>query len=176
LKFNHSSIKSFGELLRYIRPWRNKVRFASICSILNKVFDIAPEVLIGVAVDLVVEKQNSFVASLGFSSIESQVIFLGVVTFVIWALESMFEYIYSIQWRGLAQVVEHEVRVSAYDHAQRLGLSWHENQSTGNITAILNESDYPSNRINCLYWLYIFLYIPNYSIYSCIASSDYFCS
>ena len=139
MKFNHSSIQSFGELIRYIRPWRNKVRFASICSILNKVFDIAPEVLIGVAVDLVVEKENSFVASLGFSSIESQVIFLGVVTFIIWALESMFEYIYSIQWRGLAQVVEHEVRVSAYDHAQRLGLSWHENQSTGNITAILND-------------------------------------
>ena len=94
MKINHSSIQSFGELISYIRPWRNKVRFASICSILNKVFDIAPEVLIGVAVDLVVEKENSFVASLGFSSIESQVIFLGVVTFIIWALESMFEYIY----------------------------------------------------------------------------------
>jgi ATP-binding cassette subfamily B protein len=87
----------------------------------------------------VVEKENSFVASLGFSSIESQVIFLGVITFVIWALESTFQYIYSIQWRGLAQDVEHEIRVSAYDHAQRLGLSWHENQSTGNITAVLND-------------------------------------
>ena len=139
MKFNHSSIQSFGELIRYIHPWRKKAWFASICSVLNKVFDIAPEVLIGVAVDLVVEKENSFVASLGFSSIESQVIFLGIVTFIIWALESSFEYIYSIQWRGLAQDVEHEVRVSAYDHAQRLGLSWHENQATGNITAVLND-------------------------------------
>ena len=139
MKFNHSSIQSFGELIRYIHPWRNKAWFASICSVLNKVFDIAPEVLIGVAVDLVVEKENSFVASLGFSSIESQVIFLGIVTFIIWALESSFEYIYSIQWRGLAQDVEHEIRVSAYDHAQRLGLSWHENQATGNITAVLND-------------------------------------
>ena len=139
MKFNHSSIQSFGELIRYIHPWRKKAWFASICSVLNKVFDIAPEVLIGVAVDLVVEKENSFVASLGFSSIESQVIFLGIVTFIIWALESSFEYIYSIQWRGLAQDVEHEIRVSAYDHAQRLGLSWHENQATGNITAVLND-------------------------------------
>ena len=139
LKFNHSSIQSFSELIRYIHPWRKKAWFASICSALNKIFDIAPEVLIGVAVDLVVEKENSFVASLGFSSIESQVIFLGIVTFIIWALESSFEYIYSIQWRGLAQDVEHEVRVSAYDHSQRLGLSWHENQATGNITAVLND-------------------------------------
>ena len=36
-------------------------------------------------------------------------------------------------------MVEHEVRVSAYDHSQRLGLSWHEEQATGNITAILND-------------------------------------
>ena len=139
MKFNHSSIKSFGELIRYIRPWRAKARFAALCSTLNKIFDIAPEVLIGVAVDLVVEKENSFVASLGFGSIESQVLFLGLITFIIWAFESLFQYIYSIQWRGLAQMVEHEVRVSAYDHSQRLGLSWHEEQATGNITAILND-------------------------------------
>ena len=139
MKFNHSSIKSFGELIHYIRPWRAKTRFAALCSTLNKIFDIAPEVLIGVAVDLVVEKENSFVASLGFGSIESQVLFLGLITFIIWAFESLFQYIYSIQWRGLAQMVEHEVRVSAYDHSQRLGLSWHEEQATGNITAILND-------------------------------------
>ena len=139
MKFNHSSANSFGELIRYIYPWRRKALFASVCSVLNKIFDIAPEILIGVAVDLVVEKENSFVASLGFSSIESQVIFLGLITFIIWALESTFQYIYSIQWRGLAQSVEHEIRVTAYDHAQRLGLSWHENQSTGNITAVLND-------------------------------------
>ena len=57
MKFNHSSIKSFGELINYIRPWRSKAGFAAICSTLNKIFDIAPEVLIGVAVDLVVEKK-----------------------------------------------------------------------------------------------------------------------
>ena len=139
MKFNHSSVKSFGELIRYIHPWRTKARFAALFSTLNKIFDIAPEILIGVAVDLVVEKENSFVASLGFNSVESQVLFLGVITFIIWALESLFEYIYSVQWRGLAQAVEHEVRVSAYDHSQKLGLSWHEDQSTGNITAILND-------------------------------------
>ena len=139
MKFNHSSIKSFGELINYIRPWKSQAGFAAICSTLNKIFDIAPEVLIGVAVDLVVEKENSFVASLGFESISSQVLFLGLVTFIIWALESIFEYIYSVQWRGLAQMVEHKIRVSSYDHAQRLDLSWHENQATGNITAILND-------------------------------------
>ena len=44
-----------------------------------------------------------------------------------------------IHWRGLAQNVEHDLRVKTYDHAQNLSLDWHEKQSTGNITAILND-------------------------------------
>ena len=76
-------------------------------------------------IDLVVKKEDSFVASLGFASITEQVLFLGVVTFIIWALESLFEYLYMIEWRGLAQNAEHQLRVSSYDHAQRLDLEWH---------------------------------------------------
>ena len=126
-------------LLKYISLWKTRVLTASIFSALNKVFDIAPEVLIGVAVDLVVKKNDSFVASLGFKSIDSQVAFIGGITFIIWALESLFEYLYMIQWRGLAQKVEHDLRVKTYDHAQRLDLDWHEKQSIGNITAVLND-------------------------------------
>ena len=133
---SNSSIK---RLSSYLKRWRSSVVMASFYSALNKIFDIAPEVLIGVAVDLVVKKNQSFVASLGFESINSQVLFIGALTFLIWALESLFEYLYMIQWRGLAQDVEHELRVSAYDQAQKLDLSWHEKQSTGNITAILND-------------------------------------
>ena len=134
-----NSKSSVKRLSSYLKRWRSSVVIASLYSALNKIFDIAPEVLIGVAVDLVVKKNQSFVASLGFESINSQVLFIGALTFLIWALESLFEYLYMIKWRGLAQNVEHELRVSAYDQAQRLDLSWHEKQSTGNITAILND-------------------------------------
>ena len=71
-------------LSTYLRQWNSKVIKASIFSVLNKLFDIAPEVLIGVAVDLVVKKNQSFVASLGFETINSQVLFIGGLTFVIW--------------------------------------------------------------------------------------------
>ena len=131
--------KSSSDLLRYLKSWRFRVFRASIFSGLNTIFAIAPEVLIGVAVDLVLKRNESFVASLGFESINNQVLFLGGITFVIWALESLFEYLYLIEWRSLAQKVEHSLRVSAYDHAQRLELNWHEKQTTGNISAILND-------------------------------------
>jgi len=132
-------VKPIHYLIAYIKKWKGKAISASLFSALNKIFDIAPEVLIGVAVDLVVKKNDSFVASLGFKSIDSQVAFIGGITFLIWALESLFEYLYMIEWRGLAQRVEHDLRVKTYDHAQLLDLDWHEKQSIGNITAILND-------------------------------------
>ena len=126
-------------LISYLKKWRGKTIKASIYSTLNKIFDVAPEVLIGVAVDLVVKKNQSFVASLGFESINSQVLFIGGLTFSIWVFESLFEYLYLIEWRGLAQNLEHDLRIKAYDHSQRLDLSWHEKQTIGNITSILND-------------------------------------
>ena len=126
-------------LSAYLRQWKGRVLKASTYSVLNKLFDVAPEVLIGVAVDLVVKKNQSFVASLGFESINSQVLFIGGLTFAIWVLESLFEYLYLIEWRGLAQNLEHDLRIRAYDHAQLLDLSWHEKQTIGNITSILND-------------------------------------
>ena len=59
--------------------------------------------------------------------------------FAIWVLESLFEYLYLIEWRGLAQNLEHDLSVRAYDHAQLLDLSWYEKQTIGNITSILND-------------------------------------
>ena len=86
-----SSFSSLKQLLTYAQPWRWKIYLATFYSILNKLFDIAPEILIGVAVDLVVKQENSWIAQLGFISIESQLIFLASTTFFIWVFESLFQ-------------------------------------------------------------------------------------
>ena len=134
-----NSIKSFRQLVSYAKPWRFKIIIASVYSIVNKLFDIMPEILIGFAVDLVVKRQDSFIASLGFTSVESQISILAICTFFIWAFESLFQYLYSISWRNLAQSLEHEIRIDAYSHVQNLNIKWFENQKTGNVTAILND-------------------------------------
>ena len=134
-----SSINSFKRLIRYARPWRGQVILASIYSTLNKLFDIAPEILLGVAVDLVVRKENSVIASLGFESIQSQVGVLAIATFLIWVFESLFQYLYSITWRNLAQSIEHNIRLDAYNHVQTLDISWFENKKVGDITSKLND-------------------------------------
>ena len=134
-----TSYDHFKSLLKYTNPWRLRMILASFYSILNKIFDLAPEILIGITVDLIVERKDSFVASLGFESITSQIVFLGISTFFIWSLESLFQYLYSINWRNISQNVEHYIRLDAYDHVQKLDLSWYENENIGNITAILND-------------------------------------
>ena len=135
----NNSYTSFSRFLKYAKPWRKNIIISSIYSIVNKLFDIAPEILIGIAVDLVVQRNDSIIAKLGFESIESQITFLAVATFFIWAFESLFQYLYSISWRNLAQTVEHEIRTDAYNHVQNLDMPWFENNKVGDITAKLND-------------------------------------
>ena len=134
-----SSYNSFNRFLKYARPWRGRIVLSSIYSILNKLFDIAPEILIGIAVDLVAKKENSIIASFGFESIQSQITVPAIATFLIWAFESFFQYLYSISWRNLAQSIEHEIRMDAYNHVQKLDMSWFENKKVGDITSKLND-------------------------------------
>ncbi len=134
-----NSYTSFFRFLKYARPWRSRIIISSIYSIVNKLFDIAPEILIGIAVDLVVQKNDSIIAKLGFESIQSQITVLAIATFFIWAFESIFQYLYSISWRNLAQTIEHEIRIDAYNHVQKLDMNWFENKKVGDITAKLND-------------------------------------
>ena len=88
---------------------KGKIRLAILCSILNKIWDLAPPLLIGVAVDVVVQKEESLLAQWGIIDPWNQLIVLAVATFVIWGLESLFEYFYAVLWRNLAQTVQHNL-------------------------------------------------------------------
>ncbi len=126
-------------LIRYSRPHRRQVWLATLCSVLQKLFDLAPEALIGVAVDVVVRGRDSLIASLGFPDPRQQLVVLAAVTFVAWLLESLFEYLYGVLWRNLAQTLQHEVRLDAYRHLQDLDLAFFEERSTGGLMSVLGD-------------------------------------
>ncbi|MDT8880460.1 ABC transporter ATP-binding protein [Halomonas saccharevitans] len=134
-----SSFQALGRLLRYARGYRRRIIAATLCSILNKLFDIAPEILIGVAIDVVVNQEESFVAGLGFTTAEQQILVLGVLTFFIWAGESLFEYLFQVLWRNLAQRLQSDLRQDAYEHAQRLDMGFFESRSSGQLVATMND-------------------------------------
>ncbi|MFX1285870.1 MAG: ABC transporter ATP-binding protein [Promethearchaeota archaeon] len=127
------------QLINYSRSHRLTIVMATLFSILNKWFDLAPPFLIAAAVDIAVRRENSIFGYLGIVDVPSQLVFLGLLTFVIWALESLFEYIYKILWRNLAQRIEHELRLDAYSHLQRLDMEYFEDRQTGGLMSILND-------------------------------------
>ena len=126
-------------LLRTLRPHRRLVWLATACSVLNKLFDLAPPVLIGLAVDVVVQQNTSWLAALGFTTVPLQLGVLAGLSFLIWSAESLFEYLYALLWRNLAQTVQHELRLEAYSHLQQLEMGFFEASSSGRLLTILND-------------------------------------
>jgi hypothetical protein len=107
--------------------------------VLNKLFDLAPPALIGLAVDVVVRGKQSLLAGYGIHSVSHQLWVLAFLTFVIWAAESIFEYQYDVLWRNLAQSTQHSLRLEAYDHLQKLELAFFEQDSSGRLLSVLND-------------------------------------
>jgi len=126
-------------LFEYSKLYSMKIYTATLFSVLNKLFDLAPPILIGAAVDIVVRRENSIFSNFGISNLIDQLIFLAILTLIIWLSESLFEYLYKIQWRNLAQIIEHKLRMDAYDHIQRLDMEWFEDQKSGGLMSILND-------------------------------------
>ncbi|MBD2133769.1 ABC transporter ATP-binding protein [Sphaerospermopsis sp. FACHB-1094] len=126
-------------LLEYGHEYQRQIWLATGASILNKVFDLAPPALIGIAVDVVVKQQDSIIAQLGIKNISGQFAILSFLTVVTWILESFFEYRYKLLWRNLGQNIQHNLRLDAYKHLQDLELAYFEERSTGGLMSILND-------------------------------------
>ena len=129
----------FKRLLKYMSPHKGTIRLATLCSVLNKIWDLAPPLLIGLAVDVVVQREESFLAGFGIEDAWHQLILLSVLTFLIWGLESLFEYFYGVLWRNLAQTVQHELRLETFSHVQKQGMGWFDERQKGDVLAILND-------------------------------------
>ncbi|WP_408896061.1 ABC transporter ATP-binding protein [Nocardioides sp. R1-1] len=132
--------RPLAALWQRYRRFRGRFVLAVAMSTLNKVADVVPELLIGAAVDVVVRGADSFVGDLlGVESRHAQLGWLAVINLVVWLVESASEYAADVLWRGLAQGIEHDLRVEAYDHAQHLHLGWHESRPQGSTLATLND-------------------------------------
>ena len=130
---------SLFRLYQYSTECKDDVKFGVLYSFLNKLFDIAPELLIGIAVDLVVRKENSLIAEIGITTPKAQLFFLGMLTLIIWSFESLFQYLYGIKWKTVAQKLQHQLRIDSYAHIQKLDMEWLQKTPIGKIQTILND-------------------------------------
>ena len=130
---------ALSRLLLHLRPYRRRVWLAASCSVINKIFDLAPPVLIGLAVDVVVQQDTSWLAQLGATTVPTQLTVLAGLSFIVWTAESVFEYLYGVLWRNLAQSTQHSLRLEAYDHLQKLEMDFFERDSSGRLLTVLND-------------------------------------
>ena len=131
--------RPLARLAGHTQQHRGTVILASLCSVINKIFDLAPPILIGAAVDTVVMRESSILSSLGITDVHHQLWALVIASAIIWSLESLFQYFHGILWRNLAQTIQHELRIDAYSHMQSLEMAWFDEQRKGNLMSILND-------------------------------------
>jgi ATP-binding cassette subfamily B protein len=128
-----------ARLWQYAARYRPRVVAATLFSIAKKITDIAPEILIGAAVDVVVRQEDSFLAGLGITDVRTQMLVLGALTLVVWLAESGCDYAATVRWRNLAQTMQHDLRLDTYRHVQGLEMAYFEDRTTGGLLAVLND-------------------------------------
>ncbi len=128
-----------SRLWQYTGDYHRTIVVASLYSILNKIFDLAPPILIGMSVDVVVQQEDSILADWGITSVTNQLWVLAFLTAVIWIGESIFQYLYALKWRNLAQTIQNDIRLDAYDHTQHLDMAFFEERSSGGLMSVLND-------------------------------------
>ncbi|WNJ18580.1 ABC transporter ATP-binding protein [Pontibacter sp. G13] len=132
--------KPMRRLMAYLKSYRTTLSMASVNSVLNKILDLMPPLLVGWIIDNLTGNQPGFMTSLfGVSDVWGGAIFLSLSIIVIFGAEGFFEWRYALGFKNLAQRVQHDLRLDAYDHLQHREIAFFERNSIGNLMAMLND-------------------------------------
>jgi ATP-binding cassette subfamily B protein len=126
-------------LMRYAGGSRRKVILATAFSVVAKVLNITPPLVIGLTLTILIRGGVGPLAAIGIVTVGGQLIFVACLAGLIWTAESLAQYVSSILWRRIAQDIQHELRLDAYAHVQRMEMARFDAGRTGDLAAILND-------------------------------------
>ncbi len=99
-----------------------------------------PPLMVGWIIDTVSGNTPQWIASmLGITEIWSMAIFLSILIVVVFGMESLFQWMYQYGFMTLAQKVQHDLRLDAYNQLQSREIAYFEENRTGNLMAMLND-------------------------------------
>ncbi|MEL7020379.1 MAG: ABC transporter ATP-binding protein [Bacteroidota bacterium] len=134
------SPRPMQRLFTYLQHYRRSLNWAIFNSILNKIVDLMPPFLTAWVIDTVSGNTPMWITQyLGISESWSVVVFLIILTVVVHLAESLTEWLYQMEFRRLAQRVQHDLRVASYNQLQKRELGYFEEQRTGNLMSMLND-------------------------------------
>jgi ATP-binding cassette subfamily B protein len=126
-------------LWQFIKPSRPLFVRACFYSAINKIFDVLPELLIGVAVDIVAGKGTRWFSYFPAMTSQNQLFILTGIVFFVWIFESIFEYLHTTSWRRLTQLTQNRLRLKAFWHVEQLSMENIESTSPGKFSSLLND-------------------------------------
>ena len=134
-----TAIPPMRRLFKFLRPYRRTLALASSSSIINKIFDLMPPLLVGWVIDSVRGEAPAWIRwTAGTDDNFHLAAFLAVLAVVIFGTESFFEWGYKRTFMRLAQRVQHDLRVTTYRRLQSREMAFFESQRTGDTMAIMN--------------------------------------
>ena len=131
--------RPMGRLFAYLRPMRGRMSASVASSITNKVLDLAPPIIVAWLIDSVTGNAPGFMAALGLGEMFSQIVFLAILTVVIFGLESLSQWGYAYGFMTIAQNMQHRLRIDAYTRMQSREIRFFEEHRLGKTLAMLND-------------------------------------
>lgn len=99
-----------------------------------------PPLMVGWVIDTVQRQPPGWLSYLmGTKDPWRLAMFLAALAVVIFAAESVFQWWYRLDFMVLAQRVQHDLRIDAYDHVQRREVEFFENHRLGETMVMLND-------------------------------------
>ncbi len=127
-------------LFQYLDRYRSGFLLATGASVVNKIFDLMPPFLTAWVIDTVSGNPPFWITRIsGLEGIWGKVVFLAILTLLIFGIESFTEWIFKRGFMRLAQQVQHDLRLDAYNRMQEREMAYFEQQRTGNLMAMLND-------------------------------------
>lgn len=127
-------------LFRYLKSYYKSLSFSVFSSITNKILDLMPPLMVGWLIDTVSGNTPQWLATMfGISEVWGAAIFFSGLIVVIFGLESLFEWMYKYGFMTLAQKVQHDLRLDAYNQLQSREIAYFEENRTGNLMSMLND-------------------------------------
>ncbi|MDO9356975.1 MAG: ABC transporter ATP-binding protein [Solirubrobacteraceae bacterium] len=135
-----TEIHPLTRLWRRVPKYRGKIIRATSLTVANQLADVLPELLIGVAIDIVVREDQSFIGTIfDVPDREEQLLILAGITAVVWMIESLTQFLSDRIWKNLSQSIQHDLRMDSYRHVQELELAWFEDRASGRLMTVLGD-------------------------------------
>jgi ATP-binding cassette subfamily B protein len=134
------SARPMARLFGYLRSYQRRLTLATSASVANKILDLMPPLLVGWVIDSLRGSPPQWISSLaGTSDPWSMAVVLAGLSVVIFFFESLFQWMYQAGFMGLAQEVQHDLRMDVYNRLQSREIAFFEEHRLGEILAMLND-------------------------------------